>query len=318
MTDIPIPGTGYVANVFERTGIYGKADALEAIADAGLVPLTMPDLTVFRILVHSRNSPLFYQGYHTASVKIDGHTSDGRDVRLYAHIPTVLNNPPYLRRMITEKQLMNGAAPVPQTEIDHLVALSPLPDHHVFIHDLPTATAAPSGSYLLRVLRELDQTASFLGDPRLVTPYYTTLASVYTCDRFSFWHTNDLHDNIAHGRALFAGDDGGSLDGGDLGGSCRVLGVAPEAQRYLRDQIPRLASLIAELPIPVRTPAPETRVQPPSRTPSLETRIQPPPVSSTPRTPTQKPLNTPEEQKALDSAKKKAEEFGRFGIIELD
>ncbi len=307
MTDIPIPDTGYVAKLFERTGIYGKANALEAIADAGLVPLTMPDLAVFRILVHDRASSLFCQGYHTASVKIDGHTSDGRDVRLYAHIPTVLNDPPYLRRMITEKQLMNGAAPVPQAEIDRLVALSPTTAHRVFIHDLPTAAAAASGSYLLRGLRELDQTASFLGDPRLVTPYVTpyltTLASLYIRDTFSFWHTNDLATtNTSHGRVLYLGlDDIDGFHGGNfLDGNGRVLGVAPEAQRYLRDQIPRLASLIAELPTPVRTPAPETRAQPPSRTPA------------------QKPLNTPEEQKALDDANALAKRLGRFGIIELD
>ncbi len=311
MTDIPIPGTGYVANVFERTGIYGKADALEAIADAGLVPLTMPDLAVFRILVHNRNSPLFYQWYDTASVKIDGHTSDGRNVRLYAHIPTVLNDPTYLRRMITEEQLVNGAAPVPQAEIDRLVALSPISDHRVFIHELSTAAAAPSRSYFLRGLRELDQTASFLGDPRLVTPYCTTLASVYTRDTFSFRHTNDLHDNIARGRVLFAGSDvNGGLGGGYLGSNGRVLGVAPEAQQYLRDQIPRLASFVAELSTPVRTPTPETHAQPPSRTPALETRVQPPPA--------QKPLNTPEEQKALDDANALAKRLGRFGVIELD
>ncbi len=222
--------------------------ALKKCLARGYQALYMPELASAQTNV-SKDSELFNNFFSTLSLKATGRTKNGNAVVVYAHAPHYLSDPQNIQDVIRNKRLVYGAAPIPQEELDRLLALEG--NGRVFVVDAQECAKWPNGFYGISkptrehlqiyggnidgkemIARNNPQIKPFLGGgEELVDAYLQYFQKLYE-DQIGIWNADDLEDQ-ALGRVLFVNIDNDGLDGdiylGDIG---RFFGVsAGGAQR---------------------------------------------------------------------------------------
>lgn len=158
--------------------LYGStvADAFARAKAAQLDVQYAPEVAIYR-----SNAPhdtrLWEHSIVTASMLAVGTTKAGSRVEVYAHVPHTYSKPPAIREVVAQgwRSMRDGAATLPQEELERLVAHDELADDHgirrIWVMDHDTLANATRKAMCIHEALDHPRTIPFLGSAELAEHY---------------------------------------------------------------------------------------------------------------------------------------------------
>ncbi len=163
-------------------GNFGVVDAFDAAAHDGARVLFAPEVGLMKLglmRIAGTGSLLERNLFLTSSSVSMGYSKGkaGKPVVAYAHIPTMLSDPVYVRQRIADKTLRGGAAEISREEFSRILENE---GNGVIVVNYSALEKAGSGEFSLTNAAKHPQLKAFLGgDKTIIAQYLDAYKTVY-------------------------------------------------------------------------------------------------------------------------------------------